>query len=694
MNLIGFQNNGKYILVTLISLMLVSSYAASSLVTVKAAPLPWSLTLEATVTTNPYWGYYGGYHDIWQAIKTELAKIGINLEINYYDDFTWWDRVWDTGWNKTAAEGGWDMTTLEWWLQPHAVEPWFSSMVMADAEYNVHPWNNTKADALLNASLQTFDAETRKEYLWKWQEVFMQDPPWVNIYYPQVYEVTGKWVEGYDPTGCWWYDITNLSLNTAAMPAERKALHQDWVYYSVSEPVWGLMPAYMNTYTEEQMGTLQWEVLYRWGLKWENHEPGVPPDPTDYIIVPELAAKDPYPVDGDFTQMRVELREGVKWSDFATSGETVDADDVVFSFNVACLDPAAGNTGRADFTPFINNVTKVNNTAVDFFLPAPCPDLKSILADDWGGSILPYHRLSQYDPDPRGMSGDPANTEFANSSAWLPVSGPFKLKEIVADQYVLLERNPLYFGYDEAIVGSPAWGPDPSVQAIYLKWLPDPAVRLLEFQKYRLDLGEYPTAPLETWKTMETDPYLTVYKYDYPASNPIWFNFNHPDISNRYVRLAIAYAVPYERIFSEILPSWGIETAYPGKTYVMPTHYYTEPNTPWIDPDLTGSTVHLFNEELMPFTYDLDKALRCMELWYYSDHAPASSGALGDSDLSGSVDLDDWYIWRENIESGLATWPQEVVPGRIYDPDWNNDNDVDVANDLYIWSANYGAEYP
>ncbi len=673
----------KNVLTVLVSACLLSTLVATgNIETVKASPeLPWSITMHATVTTNPYWGYYGGYHDVWQAIKTELAKIGINLEINYYDDFTWYDRVWDTGWNKTWAEGGWDMTTLEWWLQPHAMEPWFSSMCLSDLQppegYNIFPWNNTKADILLTKAIEEFDAERRKAYIWKWQEVFMQDPPWINMWYPKIYDVNGMWLDGYDPAACWWYDITNMSLNPAAMPPERKVLHEDWVYHAVSEEVWSLMPNFMDTYTEEQMCTVQWDTLYRWSLKWENFVKGQAPDPTDYIIVPELAAKDPYPVGGYYKQMRVELREGVKWSDYATSGETVDADDVVFTFNTACLKPQAGCTGMGDFVGFLDHVTKVNDTAVDFFLKRPCPDFTSVLANDWGGSILPAHKLTDYDPNPSGMKMDPANYDFANSSAWLPVTGPFKLKEIQPGQYVLLERNPLYFGYDLG------WGPDSSVQAIYLKWLPDPAVRLLEFQKYRLDCGEYPTAPIEVWKDLETDPNLNVFQYNYPASNPIWFNFNNEYLSNRYVRLAISYAVPYEGIFSEILPSWGIETAYPGKTPITPLHYYTDPD---------NVTVHLFNEELEPYEYNITKALKCMEMWWYSTNQPYINGPLGDSDLSGVVDLDDWYIWRENFGTTPAEWI--FPPGNDIDPDFNNDLIVDVLKDLPLWADNYGKEYP
>lgn len=682
-------NTSKYILAILISLMLVSSFAASGLVTVQASPdLPWEgepiTTIHATVTNNPYWGYYGGYHDVWAAIKAELVKIGINLEINYYDDFTWWGRVWaDPNWNKTWEDGGFDLTMLEWWLQPHAVDPWFSSMLIDYPEgFDIHYWTSEKADELLLRAMTSFDAETRKYFLWKWQELFMHDAPWVNIWYPRIYETIGKWIDGYDPTGSWWYDITELSLNVSAMPDARKLLDLDTVYYGVSETVWTMLPWYTDTYTEEQMETVQWDTLYRWSLNWTNHVQGQEVATTDYIIVPELAAIDPYPVNGNYSHMRVILREGIKWSDYATTGEILDAEDVVWSINTGMLDTAAKGSGTGDFIWFMDHAEIVNDTAVDLILKAPTPDLKSLMANDWGGSILPYHKLGHLAPQQINLD---ASNYPTDPDAWLPVTGPFKLKQIVVDDFALLERNPLYFGYDLG------WGPDESVQKIYLKWVPDPAVRLLEFQTYKLDFGEYPTAPIEAWQALAEDPNLNVFQYNYPASNPIWFNFQHELLSNRWVRMAIAHAVPYEKIISEILPSWGIETAFPGKTYVMPTHYYTEPNT---GGDLVGTRVHLFNEDLEPWSYNITKAMDYMELWWYGDHDPASSGAVGDSDLSGLVDLDDYLIFRANAETDPGiTWPQEAAQGNIIDPDFNNDDHVTVADDFPLWAGAYGVEY-
>jgi len=367
-------------IVTLITLILASALLASLAVPLQA--VPWSINLEATVTTNPFWGYYGGYHDVWYTIQPELATIGINVALDMFDEYTWWDQVWEEGWNHTGDNpyppGGWDMTILEWWLQPHALEPWFSSMVYSwmwpEEGYNIHPWSNEKADDYLWNGMTTFDASDRQANLWDWQEEFMHDPPWANMYYPRVFEVTGRYVEGYDPTGCWFYDVSKLTINTGAMPPElNHSPRNETLIYAVSEALWNLLPLFTETYTEEQMTTLQWNTLYVWSLDpWP--EPGEEPGLMDYTIKPELAADYPtYMVgpNGPNTRVRVPLRHGVLWSD----GRELNASDVKLSFDLSLGVQASG---MGDYAVILDGVEIVDEYTVDFLIKAPFPDITSI----------------------------------------------------------------------------------------------------------------------------------------------------------------------------------------------------------------------------------------------------------------------------------------------------------------------------
>ena len=136
----------------------------------------------------------------------------------------------------------------------------------------------------------------------------------------------------------------------------------------------------------------------------------------------------------------VELREGLRFSD----GHPCDADDVVFSFQVY-LDEKAHALQRdlllLDGRPIV--VRKLDSRRVAFELPGPYA-VTDRLFDTF--FILPRHLLEK------------PYREGRISEAWgirTPASeiaglGPFRLKEYVPGQRVVLERNPYYWKFDAA----------------------------------------------------------------------------------------------------------------------------------------------------------------------------------------------------------------------------------------------------
>jgi len=678
-------------LVALFSLILISSFAENRIQTVRTYDPPggWSpgepyFTLHAVVTENPDWGRFGGYHPIWQAIKNDLAAIGIDVQITQYNEFNWWKRVWDIGWDDPWTDGGgWDMTMLEWWLQPHALDPWFTSLVRSDLKpdeggHNIFPWNNSDADDLLDLGTRAFNALTRQTYLHLWQQVFMDDPPWINLYYPKVYDIMGRYITGYDPSATWFYDTAHLNLNNTMLQEARPDRDPNTAIYAISDPYWAMNPMFMTTRTEEQASTLCFRTLYKWS---------VAPFPTDgsipswenYTIVPDMAAGYPTYLNNNQT-VRVTLRDGMVWRYNNGTTVPITADDVVWTFETV-LDPATTATGIGDFIWIIENVTKVDNLTVDFNLLNPCPDILSVLSNDWGtGCILPKHRLEGIPI--AGLRVDGSNKNFSDPTKWMPVSGPFMWDPSnppIIDDDITLIKNPSYYGYGLG------WGPY-NVDKFILQWIKNPPTRLVALINNDVDLGEYPTAPVATFIALNNTvnyPYLRVVQYNRPASNPIWLNFNNEYLSNRYVRMAIANAIDYNYIINTLLPPWGIANATRGKTPILPQHYYTDEN---------DTTVQLFNTCLSPYTQNVTRALAYMDRWKksqvgYTSPYPGGiylEGAAGDADFNGKVELDDFYIWR-NEGWPLGTMPIPFLPGQDKDPDWNNDGSIEINPDYFIY---------
>jgi len=547
--------------------------------------------------------------------------------------------------------------------------------------------------------LQSFDAVEKRNYLWAFQEEWMHDPPVAEIYYPRILEAMAPYLLGYDSGGVWWYDVKHLDINvtefeqtvgpTGSNPnPTRYAVGNDTIFYAITEEVWSWNPMFMDSYTDETFQTLVYDTLYAFSLnytdtQWRELASIVEPGPEDYIVLPELAADNPTILDGG-TRVRVPLREDVLWSD----GEPFNATDVKFTFD-ATLDITREASGMGDYAYCIESVEVIplaegeggawdpyteqfiDPYTVDFILYFPHPDITSVLANGWGGgSILPWHELSKVTTNWKQHKSN------GNWQWMLPSTGPYIVTDYVNNQYFKLERNDLHWGY--------GLGDGPHVSTIFLEWVTDEQTRLLQIQNNDLDCGEYPVATVEAYQDMMTWPNLRVYEYDYPSSNGVWFNLDNPYLSNRYVRQAIAHAIPYSQIISEILPGWGISNAYPGKTHIQPMHYY--------------EGEHLFNGDLEPYEYSIAKATEYLLMWAYSQplYAPEGSpeqlqGPVGDADFSGLVDYDDFFVWWGNFGVAPGAWPW--IPGQDIDPDFNNDNAVTIT-DFNQWRLNWANEYP
>jgi len=242
--------------------------------------------------------------------------------------------------------------------------------------------------------------------------------------------------------------------------------------------------------------------------------------------------------------------------------------------------------------------------------------------------------------------------------------------------FVATDYNPVAGGFEVSRLGS---GVD-HIRRIVVKNKDDALYRLLSLENQDIDFCEPVPAPVSDWEDMKSWETHRVINFTYPASNPLWMNLNNRILSNRYVRQAIAHAIDYPYIFSEILPSWGIPEAYQGKALITPLHDY-------------------FNTQLEPYEYNIAKAIEYMKMWAYSQslYAPEGSpevalGPVGDANLDGVVNFDDFFAWARVRGSSPTEWSWE--PGNDIDPDFNNDDAVSHYEDFELWWENWGENYP
>jgi peptide/nickel transport system substrate-binding protein len=137
------------------------------------------------------------------------------------------------------------------------------------------------------------------------------------------------------------------------------------------------------------------------------------------------------------TRYVLHLRRNARWSD----GKPITARDVVFTIHLES-NPTVIESYAADFA-LMRSVRALDPYTVEVRLRRPSPPfLENSLASDT--LVLPEHVLAKYPVD------SPDEGKFVNSDSAFsqhPVtSGPWRIARNVPDAYIVLERNPTYWG--------------------------------------------------------------------------------------------------------------------------------------------------------------------------------------------------------------------------------------------------------
>lgn len=239
-------------------------------------------------------------------------------------------------------------------------------------------------------------------------------------------------------------------------------------------------------------------------------------------IVGDLAES--WDVSRDGLVITFHLRKGVKWHD----GHPFTSADVLYTYQVT-IDPKTPTAYAGDFLKVKKAEAPDDYTVRVTYARPFAPALIS-----WSAAVLPKHLLSGTDITKSPLTRHPIGT------------GPYKFKEWVAGQKIVLVSNPDYFEGR------------PYIDGRITRIIPDSATMFLELRAQNLDMMGL--TPLQYTRQTDNDlfkKHFNKYRYLSFAYTYIGYNLKNPLFADKKVRQAISYAINKNEIISGVLLNFG-----------------------------------------------------------------------------------------------------------------------------------------
>ena len=294
-------------------------------------------------------------------------------------------------------------------------------------------------------------------------------------------------------------------------------------------------------YTSMWFSTITYSLWNTWAWNFDENLEPLP------VLVTEIPSAENGGISEDGRTLTFHLRDDAVWSD----GEPITADDFVFTYE---MNVAPGNTVSSTY-PYdqVESIeTPDAQTVVVTFVEPFAPWLATL----WH-SILPAHVLRPV------FEADGTLDEAEWNLAPTVGVGPYRFEEWESGSYARFVKNENWFG------------PEPAIDEIFFRFVPDDASQVAALQNGEGDVGTfiaYSDVPTlqdagVNVKTVPSGYYEGIFFFIGDETIP-----GHPALQDERVRQAIAMALDHETLNQDLLLGLTapVATMWAGTPYESP----------------------------------------------------------------------------------------------------------------------------
>jgi peptide/nickel transport system substrate-binding protein len=274
----------------------------------------------------------------------------------------------------------------------------------------------------------------------------------------------------------------------------------------------------------------------------------------DIKLIGDLAER--WDVSPDGKTITFHLRKGVAWHD----GAPFTAEDCLFTYQ-RLIDPKVATPYSSSYMDvakaWVVDKLTFRVTYKEPFSPA---------LESWSMGVIPRHLLEGKDLNSDDFNRKPVGT------------GPYKLKEWIAGQKIVLEANDRYFEGR------------PNIDQYIYRIIPDSSTMFQELLSGGVDMmGLNPLQYLRKSETRRIKENYQKFRYPANAFTYLGYNLASPLFSDKKVRQALAYAIDRQSIIDGVLMGLG-------QPCTGPFSYVS-----WA-----------YNPKIKPYPYDPERAKRML----------------------------------------------------------------------------------